>query len=243
MARQTLHKIFRQHYLEDLEHIKSPVTCSVCNHVQEKVETIIAKGKIFTSSDVIRIKCENCSSIFGPISILKTENLEYYYELAYSFFKEGDTSNMQRDVLLALKLVNPGRYLNYACGIVWDRHLQRFIDSYGFDVYGYDFTIKDPTDRLLNKIDTSMVFDGLCSNNYIEHIQKPYDQFCEWNRMLKLGANMVHQGCFAYDIGFTPFHILYLSEKGLKIICEKTGFELLSYSSTIASFRKIQDLV
>jgi hypothetical protein len=226
-----------------LEHIKAPVTCIVCNHTQEKVEVIRAKGKIFTSNDVIRVKCENCSSIFGPISIIKTENLEYYYKLAYSFFKEGDTSGMQRDVLLALKPTKSGKYLNYACGIVWGTHLQRLIDTYNFDIYGYDFTIKDPTDRLLNKLDDSMVFDGLGSNNYIEHIQKPYDQFREWNRMLKIGATMVHQGCFAYDIGFTPFHILYLSEKGLKIICEKTGFELLSYSSTIAFFRKTHNLV
>jgi len=243
MAQQTLHKIFHQHYLEDLEHIKAPVTCNICNHTQEKVETIIAKGAIFTNSDLIRIKCENCSSIFGPISILKSENLGYYYDLAYSFYVEGETAGMQRDVLLALKPTKTGKYLNYACGIVWDRALRHFINIYDFDVYGYDFTIKEPNDRLFNKIDDSMIFDGLCSNNYIEHLQKPYKQFCEWNRMLKVGANMVHQGCFGYDVGFTPFHILYLSEKGLKIICEKTGFELLKYGSTIAFFRKTHNLV
>ena len=140
----------------------------------------------------------------------------------------------------------------YLLDVVWtpnvmgDKPIKRgtiVIDVIQQDSGRYDFTIKEPNDRLFNKIDDSMIFDGLCSNNYIEHLQKPYKQFCEWNRMLKVGANMVHQGCFGYDVGFTPFHILYLSEKGLKIICEKTGFELLKYGSTIAFFRKTHNLV
>ena len=54
---------------------------------------------------------------------------------------------------------------------------------------------------------------------------------------------MIHSGEYDYNIEKTNFHPLYLSEKGLQILCDKTGFEIIhSEKRKTIEFKKIFEI-
>jgi hypothetical protein len=195
------------------------------------------------TNKIIRIKCPNCDTIFGSITVMNMdyEKLSYCYSLVYSFFVEGDTANAQLNLFYKLKPIKNKKYLNYACGD-W-KGIEQIISA-DYDIYGYDPVISYNNTKILKNINQiPKQLDGLFSNNYIEHLQNPINQFIEWNNMLKLGSIMIHSGEYDYNTEKTNFHLLYLSEKGLQILCDKTGFEIInSENRKTIEFKKIFEI-
>ena len=140
-----------------------------------------------------------------------------------------------------LGLLKPDKnkvYLNYACG-KWEEGIEKVL-SRGFDVYGYDPSFKSKCPKIIQ--DNSLLrskYDGLFSHNFIEHLQNPVNQFLEWNSLLNIGGEMIHSGQYAYNIPETNFHLIFLTEKALNILCKKTGFRLDSYSDVVCKFTKV----
>lgn len=239
MPAEQLRKIFKQHSIDDL-HLTS-VECPACSFVIDQCQSsaILWPG-MFWGFEITRFKCPGCDSLFGPISFIKTTNLKFYYDLLYSFYFEGSTSQIE-----AFNKINPilgESYVNYACGMKWGNELDSLMMQ-KFDVYGYDPSFTGTHPRINCKLE---LVDGIFSNNYIEHICDPVAQFIKWNSMLKMGGRMSHTGFYDSEESEShkdsPFHVIYMSEKACKIVSDKTGFSLDYYSPRLAKFTKIRTI-
>ena len=70
-------------------------------------------------------------------------------------------------------------------------------------------------------------FDGIFSNNVIEHFRDPRRQFEEFRRILKPGARMAHSSpCYEYAYAFTRFHTLFLLGRSTNVLAARTGFRV-----------------
>jgi hypothetical protein len=241
MDKQTeLSNIFKEHFNSDSKITEAK--CPVCDFfINDAQERFIKSYSMFSVADIIRITCPDCGTVFGPISILNgtAEALSSYYNILYQFYGEGDTLAYQIQTLGLLKPDKNKVYLNYACG-KWEEGIGKVL-SRGFNVYGYDPSFKSKCVNIIqDKNLLKSKYDGLFSHNFIEHLQDPVKQFMEWNSLLNVGSEMIHTGQYTYNIPQTNFHLIYLTEKALNILCEKTGFILDCYSDTMAKFTKIK---
>lgn len=93
-------------------------------------------------------------------------------------------------------------------------------------------------------------FDGMASVDVFEHLNYPIQDFTEFNRLLKMDGIMVHFAPLQQFLRLrrghyeTAFHVNFPSEKAMRILCEKTGFEYLGasmprYGYWYAAFRKV----
>lgn len=108
------------------------------------------------------------------------------------------------------------------------------------DYPNYFVTYKDDT-----KIGT---FDGICSSEVIEHLDKTVETWMYMNRLLKPvsdgGGVMLHS--FPSNVNLhmddtmivIGSHVCLFSEKSLRMLCEKSGFELskISYRHFLPEF-------
>jgi 2-polyprenyl-3-methyl-5-hydroxy-6-metoxy-1,4-benzoquinol methylase len=71
-------------------------------------------------------------------------------------------------------------------------------------------------------------FDGIFSNNVIEHFRDPQRQFKEFHAILKPGGVMAHSSpCYKYAYAFTRFHTLFLLGRSTNVLAERTGFHVI----------------
>ena len=244
---QILAEEFEKIYEKDLEIISSycKIICPLCSFEQINKNKIIVQGMF--GSNILRIKCEKCETIFGPLSFLDLNNNEItrLYNIVYSFYREGgDRRQHQFEVFNKLNPEKSKTYLNYACGIEFSKDIDLFAEN-GYDVFGYDIVIPDDqvNNRIFNKNNFPTNLDGIFSIDFIEHITNPLQQFSEWNEILKIGGVMLHDGLYdSFIYNGSYFHCLYCSKNGLEEICRKTGFELYSYGSYVSTFMKIKNL-
>ena len=148
------------------------------------------------------------------------------YGLLYSFYSEGDSTEEE---LRAFELLDPkpgGLYLNWGSG-AWSRSVE-ILRERGYDVWGYEpNALIDSPFVVKRREEVSARFDGIFSNNVIEHLFSPQAQFIEFRDLLKDGGRMVHASpCYEWSYAFTRFHVFFPLGNAPKRLAEKTGFEL-----------------
>lgn len=209
------------------------VTCGICNY-SNAVNTFkkIIATCLFGGGTLERYYCPQCGVIFGPIKMfdLSDEEFNAEYEEIYSIYEEGDTSSNE---IAAFNSMNPLKdkiYLDYGCGSV-PRALIKLRDM-GYNVYGYEpysdsnyeFIIKDI--RSLQKIK----FDGIFSNNVIEHFRYPIDDLSFMKILLKptigLMAHATTNHVYAYE--YSRFHLYFFTGNSINYLATNSGFNLIN---------------
>ena len=86
----------------------------------------------------------------------------------------------------------------------------------GWDVWGYEPhapVSKEGGDHpfvVRTRGEVSALFDGVFSNNVIEHLFDPADAFSDFAANLRPGGRMAHASpCYAYSFAFTRFHVFF----------------------------------
>jgi ubiquinone/menaquinone biosynthesis C-methylase UbiE len=83
----------------------------------------------------------------------------------------------------------------------------------------------------------SASFDGIFSNNVIEHFRDPVAQFEEFRRVLKPGGVMAHSSpCYEYAYSCTRFHTLFLlKQRGIRAVIppKSNRTKTISYSKRL----------
>jgi SAM-dependent methyltransferase len=70
-------------------------------------------------------------------------------------------------------------------------------------------------------------FDGIFSNNVIEHLVDPAAQFREFHRLLKNGGRMAHASpCYAWSFAYSRFHVFFPLGEAAARLAERSGFTL-----------------
>ena len=74
----------------------------------------------------------------------------------------------------------------------------------------------------------SRLFAGLFSNNVIEHLVRPVEEFQFFHGILEPGAQMAHASpCYRYTYEFSRFHVIFLLGNSAQVLAERTGFRLV----------------
>ena len=205
---------------------ETPVKCLICGHEASKASYETKTSEcIFGGGRLERFVCPKCGCIFGPLKMmsLSTAQLNEEYTQHYSVYCEGDSTWKERLAFESLKPTKNGRYLNFGAG-AWSKTTEELRQE-GWDVWDYDpnaprcdvdWLIRSPQQL------ATMKFDGIFSNDVLEHFKNPLKELADMKAILSPGGKMVHcTGCYEYDCHYTRFHYIFYTGRSLEYIAEK----------------------
>lgn len=182
----------------------------------------------FGGGELVRHGCRSCGCIFGPLKYLDLDEafVSADYQLLYSRYSEGNSTEDEIKAFQSLQPAAGGLFLDWGCGGVWSKTIET-LRAAGHDVWGYEPSAEVSSGFVVNHRDQiSAKFDGIFSNNVIEHFRDPIAQFQYFASILKSGGQMAHQSpCYAYEYANTRFHTLFLLSDSPHILAERTGFK------------------
>lgn len=211
------------------------ITCIVCSYStkREKYEVKVDHCQ-FAGGILERYKCPRCGCIFGPQKYLDMERLfiDNDYGLLYSRYSESNSYENELKTFHSLSPKKTKLYLNWGCGGHWSSTVQKLRDG-GWNVWGFEPSLQASEGFIVkSREEISAKFDGIFSNNVIEHFRNPVRQFLEFHKMLKPNGLMAHSSpCYEQKYMSTRFHTLFLLGKSAHVLAEMTGFKVKGTSS------------
>ena len=224
--------------------------CPICGHADARAnyETRVAECR-FGGGRLERYVCPDCGAIFGPLKMMRLspEQLGEEYRQSYAVYSESDCTLLEKLAFEALRPKKNGIYLNYGAG-AWNR-TTKDLRAEGYEVYDYEpYAPAETNDWVIRSFSDleKMRFDGIFSNDLIEHLQNPVSDLKAMAGLLKAGAKMAHcSGCYEYAFEYTRFHLFFLTGDSLKRLGAaaglrvKLGNRLFDYSpARIGLFQK-----
>jgi len=200
----------------------STIRCPICEKSQKREEyRILISECIFLGGKLERYQCPDCDVIFGPLKMLNLDktSLDLEYRFLYRFYSEGDTTDFEKKTFFELNPKVNGKYLNYGCG-KWSRCIDE-LRSEGWNVYGYEPYVMVSGEYIIDDIETlnKMKFDGIFSNNLIEHMQDPILEIKQIVNLLLPGGIIAHStSCFEYSIEYSRFHLFFFTGRSFNYI-------------------------
>ncbi len=230
-----------EHFLQKENRV---VTCPVCRY--SSAMNLLQKREsacIFEGGRLSRFECPVCGCVFGPQKMLDlTENeLGEEYKISYKVFAEADTSVLENAVFQTLLPDKKKIYLNWGAG-AWNSTSEK-LRREGFHVYDYEpyapckatpWLITAKKDLFRNK------FDGIFSNDLIEHLPHPVEDLLFMKSLLKDNGIMAHgSGCYEYAFEYTRFHLCFFLGRSLEYISKKLemDYELSERYAQTSPFR------
>ena len=204
------------------------ITCGLCLETMD--ETKLQKFEsncIFRrykniNQHLIRYQCLNCDVIFGPQDMLNlpSEKLTEYYQLVYgSGYKEADSSDLEMLLLQYLNPIKNGIYLNFGSGT---NPTSEKAKKENIILLNYDPGFPK-TGITLDQM-KSIKFDGIISNNVLDHMQDPIEILKLMKSLLKSNASMIHASDgFDYNIPYTKAHLYFFVGKSVEYITKNIG--------------------
>jgi len=183
----------------------------------------------FNGGRLERHYCLVCNALFGPAKMLDMTpgELSTEYAILYSSYQEGDTGV---DTIRTFRSMEPERgpvYLDWGSG--WWSDAVRNLRLEGWNVWGFEPTPGGPKDHIVT--DYGHIAPGLAgiySNNVIEHLQDPVSEFLRMRALLGEGGKMAHSSpCYEERYLDTRFHTVFFLDDSIKVLAERTGFEVV----------------
>lgn len=224
--------------IDGLERRRSPapsLECPLCEHQGEaKTFKVYESHCIFEGGRLLRHQCGNCDVIFGSAKMLELSSAELSndYQWHYKVFSEGDSTEAEMRTFFAMNPKKEGVYLNWGAGC-WSKTLD-LLRSEGWNVYGYEPFSSSPqqSPHLISSKKTMqlMRFDGIFSNNLLEHLKHPVDELIEMRSFLKEDGIMSHTTpCFEYLYEYTRFHLFFFLGRSTAILADKAGLSIKDF--------------
>jgi hypothetical protein len=189
---------------------------------------------IFGGGDLIRHVCPACDLVFGPHKMLSLSEhaLAEEYDWHYRAYTEGDSTDQELRAFHALNPRRDGVYLNWGAGD-WSRTLH-VLRTEGWNVLGFEPypSGAPPRDGVISDWQqlSAMRFDGIFSNNVLEHLRYPVRELRAMAGLLAPGGRLSHATpCFAYRYEFTRFHIFFYPGRSRALLAEQSGLVVESF--------------
>jgi hypothetical protein len=203
--------------------------CILCGHSSRREGFAIKESQcVFSAVRLERYECPSCRCIFGPRKVMELHPavLAEDYRDLYSVYSEADSTQSEIRAFRALSPRKRGVYLNYGSG-GWSKSVAALNDE-GYEVYAYDPFYKGTHPNMLTKNEIKRRrFDGIYSNNVIEHFTRPLDEFSFMRSLLKRGGSMSHAtACYDYLYDFTRFHTIFFTGDSVRVLASKTKLTL-----------------
>ena len=207
------------------------VTCIVCDYSDRRDGFEIHVDQcIFGGGKLERYGCPSCGCIFGPQKYLDLPEaaVEVDYRFLYSYYSEADPSANEIRTFHSLQPKQHELFLDWGCGGTWSKTVATLRDD-GWDVWGFEPSAPVSQNFVVSsRAEISAKFNGIFSNNVIEHFRRPVEVFREFNKLLIDGGKMAHSSpCFERSYTYTRFHTLFLTGRSPLVLAEKTGFQLV----------------
>ena len=210
--------------------------CSLCGYKnKEDFFKIFQSSCIFLGGDLIRHQCPDYDLIFGDQKMLSvsSQSLTNDYEWHYGVYSEGDSTEQETRAFHLLSPRKNGVYLNFGSGD-WYSSVKKLRDD-GWNVFAYephasanssnhDFVVSSETDLM------KMEFDGIYSNNVLEHLRHPIDDYKLLCSLLTENGKMSHATpCFEYLYEYTRFHLFFYLGRSRELLADKSGLVIESF--------------
>jgi SAM-dependent methyltransferase len=183
---------------------------------------------LFGGGVLERYRCPACDCIFGPQKYLdmSDEFVSLDYQMLYSHYAEANTTELELRTFESLKPKPNELYLNWGCG-VWNPTIP-MLRADGYDVWGYEPSASTSGFVVAHRSEISARFNGIFSNNVIEHFRDPLAQFRDFHSILATDGVMAHSTpCYAEKYMGTRFHTLFLLGRSPSVLAERTGFNIV----------------
>ena len=191
---------------------------------------------IFGGGLLRRYQCTECDLIFGPNKMfdMTKEQLADDYTLHYQIYEEGDSTESEIRTFHMLSPVKDGVYLNYGCGN--SSQAIKILREQGWQVFGFEPCSRDEAilgSAVLSRQEIEKTrFDGVFSNNVLEHFYDPVHELCMLKNLLKPNGKMSHTTpCFQYAYPYTRFHLFFFTGRSADLLFEKSGLKILNILS------------
>jgi Methyltransferase domain len=204
------------------------LTCPICKTKYDRVDLKKFESDCIFSpieginQHLIRYQCLNCDVIFGPEDMLNLSASQLgkaYQDLYKSGNREGDSTHVEVSLFNRLNPTSNGTYVNWGAGT---NHTSIEIAKQGYKLLNYDPGIPNNVTGYItiNEIKQSK-FDGIFSNNVLDHLQDPVSDLMLMKSLLKPGAKMIHASDgFKYKIDFTKFHLYFFIGRSVQYLSQ-----------------------
>jgi hypothetical protein len=213
--------------LDDLTLPQRRMVCPICDRSEHR-ETLERRIDqcMFGGGRLERYLCPGCGCVYGPAKYLdlSPELVAADYALLYLDYEEADSTENEIRAFRSLNARAGAPYLNWGCGRS-SRTIPE-LRAEGYDVWGYEPTLASGRQFIVSdRNEISPVFQGLFSNNVIEHMTRPVEEFRFFHRILSPGSLMAHASpCYEYAYSFTRFHVVFLTGDASSVLAERSGF-------------------
>ena len=210
-------------------------TCPLCHNVSEDSRFIARQSHcIFGGGTLVRHTCPSCDLIYGDDKIFELTDAELGQEYAvhYSVYSEGDSTEQEVKAFHALAPRRDGLYLNYGAG-GWSKSVEQ-LNADGWNVMAYEphAAVAGMSDRVIKNASelAARRFDGIFSNNVLEHFRDPVAELAAMARLLKPEGVMAHATpCFEYLYEFTRFHLFFFTGRARAVMLQHAGLSEVAY--------------
>jgi len=211
--------------------------CPLCGHKNsDEVFVKFETQCIFGGGYLLRHQCPNCDVIFGADKMfqLSSTELTQDYEWHYGMYEEGDSTEQELRAFHSLNPSREGIYLNYGAG-AWSRSVQ-ILREQGWNVFAFEphGSASTATDYVISSrsVLSEMRFDGLFSNNVLEHFRQPVNELLFMRSLLKSGCLMAHATpCFEYRYEYTRFHLFFFLGRSRAWLADRIGLSIREFIS------------
>lgn len=208
------------------------VTCLLCGHAapRQAYATRVSQC-IFGGGRLERYVCPSCGCVFGPLKMMELDekSLSAEYAQHYRVYCEGDSKWKEKAAFEALKPVKGGKYLNFGAG-AWSKTTIDLRDA-GWDVWDYEpYAPVDSRTWVIRSLSELQHhrFDGIFSNDVLEHFKDPVAALREMIGVLKPDGKMAHcTGCYEYAYEYTRFHYVFFTGKAVERLATAIGMKSL----------------
>jgi hypothetical protein len=209
--------------------------CPLCLHqFKTQPDNKLESNCIFGGGLLIRHQCPHCEVIFGPEKMLclSEKELSQEYVWHYSIYEEGDSTELELKAFFALQPLKEKVYLNYGAG-AWSKSLQQLRND-GWQVFGFEPHIEftQHHEYIIQGWDilTKMQFDGVFSNNVLEHFRHPVQELKKMTSLLKPSGRMAHATpCYEYQFEYTRFHLFFFTGKSKDFLWEAADLKPIQF--------------
>lgn len=189
---------------------------------------------IFGGGRLQRRQCPECDTIFGPAKMLAltSQELSEEYEMHYRIYAEGDSTENEVRAFHELAPRRDGVYLNYGAG-GWSRSVAQ-LRAAGWNVVAYEpHSAAAGAQHVISSEEQlrTMKFDGIFSNNVLEHLRHPVDALRKMEQLLQPSGLMSHATpCFQYLYEYTRFHLFFFPGRSLEVLAQAAQLQVQRFT-------------
>ncbi len=211
------------------------ISCDICGyHAQRGSFEKKESECIFNGGRLVRYVCPECGVIFGPTKFmnLSQKEIDEDYKIHYYGFDEGSSLDKETEAFYMLNPDKDGVYLNYGCGC-WSKSIQQ-LRADGYNVYGYEPYAPETDNPYMITSEAELLkmkFDGIYSNDLLEHLLNPIEGLRFMKTLLMHPrAKMAHStACYIYKYEYTRFHTHFFTGNSVEIMSKQAGLRILDH--------------